>query len=86
MILFRIGPRGADPPIPAIIPVSRSTWYNGVKDGRFPQPVRLSTRCTAWRVEDIRALVSSMDPDYRQSAKVNSLDKTDKGLTMVKTI
>lgn len=38
------------------IPVSKSTWWAGVKDGRFPQPVRLGSRVTAWRVEDIRAL------------------------------
>lgn len=42
---------------PAIIPVSKSTWWNGVKAGRYPKPVKLSERCTAWRVEDIRALI-----------------------------
>ena len=40
------------------IPVSKSTWWQGVKTGRYPQPVRaLGTRITAWRVEDIRALI-----------------------------
>ncbi|MBX7134216.1 MAG: AlpA family phage regulatory protein [Fimbriimonadaceae bacterium] len=39
------------------IPVSRSTWWAGVKSGRFPQPVKLGPRITAWRVEDIRALI-----------------------------
>jgi len=43
--------------LPAIIPVSRSTWYSGVSDGRFPQPVKLSKRISAWRVEDIRKLI-----------------------------
>jgi len=44
--------------IPAIIPVSRSTWWAGVKSGRYPQPVRsLGERITAWRVEDVRALL-----------------------------
>jgi prophage regulatory protein len=43
--------------IPAIIPVSKSTWWAGVKTGRYPQPVKLSERCTAWRVVDIRALI-----------------------------
>lgn len=43
--------------IPAIIPVSKSTWYAGVAAGRYPQPVKLSERCVAWRVEDIRALI-----------------------------
>jgi len=42
---------------PAIIPLSRSTWLNGVREGRFPKPVKLSKRTTAWRVSDIRALI-----------------------------
>ena len=46
-----------NPPIPAIIPVSKSTWWAGVKAGRFPAPVQLGPRITAWRVEDIRALI-----------------------------
>jgi len=46
------------PSIPAIIPVSRSTWWARVKSDRYPQPVRtLGLRITAWRVEDIRALI-----------------------------
>lgn len=45
------------PAIPAIIPVCPSTWWAGVKAGRYPQPVKLGVRITAWRVEDIRALI-----------------------------
>ena len=47
-----IAPRGP-------IPVGRSTWWAGVKDGRFPQPVKLGPRITVWRVEDIRALIEN---------------------------
>lgn len=43
--------------IPAIIPVSKSTWFEGVKSGRYPAGVKLSERCTAWRVSDILALI-----------------------------
>ncbi len=39
------------------IPVSKSTWWAGIKDGRYPKPVKLGPRITAWRVEDIRALI-----------------------------
>lgn len=54
-----IGDPKARPPIPAIIPVKKSCWWDGVKSGRFPKPVKLSRRVTAWRVEDIRALIAS---------------------------
>lgn len=50
-------PRRARPALPAIIPVSRTTWLNGVKSGRYPQPVKISARTVAWRVEDIRTLI-----------------------------
>lgn len=44
-----------------IIPVSKSTWWQGVKDRRYPQPTRaLGTRITAWKVEDIRDLIERM--------------------------
>ena len=55
-----IGNPKAEPPIPAVIPVSKSTWWEGVKSGRYPKPVKsLGLRITAWRVEDIRALIKS---------------------------
>ena len=42
------------------IPVSRSTWWNGVKIGRFPQPLKLSPRITVWRSADILALIENI--------------------------
>ena len=57
-----IGDSRAEPPIPAIIPVSKSTWWAGVKSGRCPRSVKLSTRITAWRVEDIRKLIETVGP------------------------
>lgn len=39
------------------IPVGKSTWWEGVRSGRFPKPVKLGRGITAWRVEDIRSLI-----------------------------
>lgn len=41
--------------IPGVIPISPATLWRKVKAGQFPQPVKLSERVTAWRVDDIRA-------------------------------
>jgi prophage regulatory protein len=41
----------------AVFPVSKSTWWAGVKTGRYPRPHKIGPRCTAWKVEDIRALI-----------------------------
>lgn len=45
------------PAIPAIIPISKSAWWAGVRDGRYPKPVKLGKRTTVWHVKDIRALI-----------------------------
>lgn len=46
--------------IPAVIPVCRATWWNGVKSGRLPAGVLLGPRTRAWSVESIRTLVAEM--------------------------
>lgn len=54
-----LGDPKANPPIPPIIPVSRATWFKGLKDGRYPQPVRnLGPRISAYKAEDIEKLLA----------------------------
>jgi prophage regulatory protein len=60
-----LGDPKAEPPIPPIIPVKKSCWWEGVKTGRFPKPVKLGPRVTAWRVEDVRALIASAQEAVR---------------------
>jgi predicted DNA-binding transcriptional regulator AlpA len=56
-----IGNSKAKPPIPALIPVSRATWYEGVRTSRFPAPVKtLGPQISLWRVEDIRELIDNL--------------------------
>jgi prophage regulatory protein len=45
------------PTILKIFPIGKSTWWQGVKDGKFPKPIKIGVRTTAWKVEDIRALI-----------------------------
>ncbi len=49
------------PQVLKVFPVSKSTWWAGVKSGLYPKPVKLGQKMTAWRVQDIRALISSKD-------------------------
>ena len=39
-------------------PVSKATWYAGIRDGRFPEPLKLGKRAVAWRSADILALTT----------------------------
>jgi len=48
------------PSVLNLVPVGKSTWWAGVKSGRFPQSVKLGPRTTAWRVEDILKLVEEL--------------------------
>jgi prophage regulatory protein len=43
------------------LPISKSTWWAGVKSGRFPQSVKLGPGTTAWRERDIAALLAELD-------------------------
>lgn len=47
------------PTILAVFPIGKSTWWAGVRSGRFPPPVKLGPRVTAWRVTDIRSLLEN---------------------------
>jgi prophage regulatory protein len=37
-------------------PVSKSTWWSGIRAGRFPKPIKLGERTSAWLESDIDAL------------------------------
>jgi predicted DNA-binding transcriptional regulator AlpA len=50
--------------IEPIIPVSRASWYAGIKSGKYPAPVRLSERTVAWRESDIIALCEKLEGGY----------------------
>jgi predicted DNA-binding transcriptional regulator AlpA len=48
-----------------IIPVARSTWWKGVKEGAYPRGVKLSERTTAWRESEIQALIERLSSEAR---------------------
>jgi len=45
--------------VPGMVPFSPATLWRKVKSGEFPQPVKLSARVTAWRLEDVHAWMQS---------------------------
>lgn len=42
------------------IPIGKSTWWQWVKDGKAPQPIKLGANTTAWKAEDIHALIKKL--------------------------
>jgi prophage regulatory protein len=41
-------------------PISAATWWRGVREGRYPKPVKLSARTTAWENAKLRQLETDM--------------------------
>ena len=52
-----LGDKKAKPPIPAIIPVGHTAWWDGIRAGRYPKPYKLGPRVTVWLADDIRQLI-----------------------------
>ena len=52
-----IGNPKANPPVIGVIPISKSSWWEGCRIGKYPQPIKLGPKTTVWRVEDISALI-----------------------------
>ena len=48
------------PQVLTIIPISKSAWWQGCKEGRFPKPVKPGPRTSVWRSSDIAALIKQL--------------------------
>lgn len=48
------------PQVLKIIPISKSAWWQGCKDGRYPKPIKLGPRTTVWKASDISAFMRQL--------------------------
>lgn len=56
-----IGDKKSTPPVEPLVPVSKSTWYDGIRKGRYPKPVKLGPRISGWKWQDLSDLCESID-------------------------
>lgn len=49
------------PDVLRLYPISKSHWWQGVKDGKFPAPVKLGVRARGWRIGEILALTQKTE-------------------------
>jgi prophage regulatory protein len=47
------------PSVLAVLGISKTSFLDGIKAGKYPEGELLSPRCRVWRVEKIRALINS---------------------------
>ena len=60
------------PQVLELIPISKSAWWQGCKEGRFPKPIKLGPRTSAWRSSDIAALVEQISQQSVQEEKTEA--------------
>lgn len=44
----------------SVIPVSKTTWFSGIKKGIYPRPIKIGARASAWDVREIRSLIDEL--------------------------
>lgn len=48
--------------IPALIPISKSDWFAGIKSGKYPSPdLRLGARSVFWRLSTIQRFIGGVE-------------------------
>ena len=57
------------PQVLSLIPIGKSKWWSGVKTGLYPSSVKLGGRTTAWKVEDIKALIEDLSSESIKNQK-----------------
>ena len=72
-----IGNPKSKPPIPALIPVSKSTIWEWVKIGRFPRPIKLSSKVTVWKVEDIVSVIRGRQILPNGQSVIDNCERSD---------
>ena len=60
------------PQVLELIPISKSAWWQGCKEGRFPKPIKLGPRTSAWRSSDSAALVEQLSQQSVQEEKTEA--------------
>ena len=56
-----LGDPKADPPTQGLLPISKSAWWDGIKERRYPAPYKIGKRSVAWRLDDIQSLLDSFE-------------------------
>lgn len=52
------------PQVLQLLPIGRSSWLAGVKEGKYPQPVKLGPATTCWRACDILNFINSLGASH----------------------
>lgn len=51
-----------------LLPVSKSAWYRGISEGKYPRPFHLGPKTSLWHVQDIRQLFNKIQKEGSNNA------------------
>lgn len=53
------------PQVLMVVNIPKSSWWRGIKEGRFPKPIKLGPRTSAWRASDLETLIDRLAAERR---------------------
>jgi len=57
------------PEVLKLIPLSKTTFWEYVRRGKFPKPIKLSERASAWLASDIQKLIEDLSNPTQGKSK-----------------
>jgi prophage regulatory protein len=69
-----IGDPKANPPIPAIIPVRKTKWFDLIKKGIIPPPKKLGPKISVWTGEQIEEVRRQIPQDAPLTPPVAAIE------------
>lgn len=63
------------PVVLQVLGIGKTSLWTGIREGRYPRPVKLGPRTAAWRVEDIRALIASLGCADQNTASLRQKER-----------
>lgn len=48
------------PQVLHVLGISKTTFWDGIKKGRYPAPIKIGRRIAVWKVQDIRELITQL--------------------------
>lgn len=62
--------------VPHLVPVSKSTWWAWVKEGKAPKPHKLGPKITAWKASEIHQFLNDLsENDESTTSGITTMEK-----------
>lgn len=63
------------PVVLRVMSIGKTSWWNGIRSGKYPRPSKFGSKTARWHVDDIRALIAK----YKAEAGNDGAEGGDNG-------